>query len=348
MGPADARLAATTIAARNPLGSSTITLTADEVELGTWDPTGAAFTELSAADEPSANAIRVSQVRAGLPTFLSAVFGIDTLQVTRASIATVTGGAVCGVLADRLATINGNWSTDSYDSRLGAYGAGNQGSQSGVCSNGDITAQGNASIYGALHDGVDPGDTVSVSGSVTLSGGASDLPEELPMPSADSTYVRTHNNNANIPRTSRGRVALSGTSLSLNATDILTLSAGTYYFTAFSINGGAELRTTGVVNIYVAGDVHINGHGLVNRDVAPANLTLYIDGSHSVELNGSSDLYGSVIAPGCEAHINGNADVYGMLVADRVELNGNGQMHVDLAMVDRTLGSVATRAVLVQ
>jgi len=339
-GPDDARYAATVLAGRNLVGASAITVETTDIDLGAWDADTRSFTDLAVGEEDEATAVRVTKVDTSFHATLGAVFGAGTLGVKRSSIATVAGGAVCGVLADSAAVINGNWSTDSYASRLGAYGPGNQGSNSGVCSNGDITAQGNARIYGALHDGVDPGDTTSVSGSVTVTGGVSQLPEEIPMPSASSAYARTHNNNSRIPKTSRGRTAVSGTSLSLNSTDILTLSAGTYYFTAFSINGGAELRTTGNVIIYMAGDMHVNGRGIANQTQAPANLTIYVDGARSVELNGSANFYGSVIAPRSESHINGNADVYGMVVSNRIELNGNGKMHVDLAMVEGRLGAI--------
>ena len=108
------------------------------------------------------------------------------------------------------------------------------------------------------------------------------------------------------------------------------------------------LRTNGVVNIYVAGDVTINGAGVVNLNSAPANLTIYVDGSRTVRVNGTSAFYGSIIAPRSAVTVNGTADYFGMLIANTANLSGTGRFHTDLAMVERTLGPSSSRIVLVQ
>ena len=343
-GASSARQAARVVAALNQAGADPITLTDSNIQLGTWNEDTSTFT----VNASSFSAVRVLRSEADVPTFLGQMFGNDHLTVTRSAIATTVGDAVCGVLADTTADIRGTWSTDSYDSRLGRYGGTNVGQQSGVCSNGDLTATGTPNIYGGIHDGRDYGDTMTISGSPTITGSTSELPEEIPMPTVNSSYYRTRNNNANIPRTNRNRSALSGTSFSLSSTDYLTLPAGNYYFTSLSINGQASLRTNGVVNIYVAGDVTINGAGVVNLNSAPANLTIYVDGSRTVRVNGTSAFYGSIIAPRSAVTVNGTADYFGMLIANTANLSGTGRFHTDLAMVERTLGPSSSRIVLVQ
>lgn len=343
-GADTARTTAQVVAALNQAGADPITLDDEDVEIGTWNETTGVFT----VNESSASAIRVTRSEGDVPTFLGRIFGADQLSVTRSAIATTTGDAVCGVLADVLADVRGTWSTDSYDSRLGTYGGSNVGQESGVCSNGDLNAQGTPNIYGSLHDGRDYGDTMTISGSPTITGATTELPEEIPMPTASSAAARTSNNNASIPRTSRGRSAVSGTSFSITSTDTLTLSAGTYYFTSFSINGQATLRTSGVVNIYVAGDVTINGGGIVNLNTAPANLNIYVDGVRQVRVNGNSAFYGTIVAPDSTVTVNGTADYFGMLIADTANLTGTGRFHTDLAMVERELGPTSSRVVLVQ
>lgn len=351
VSPEAARTAAVSMASLNVAGDHAIEIIDDDVEIGTWDATAGTFTVLSGAAESGGNAVRVSRNVNDVPTFMARAFGVGSLSVSRVAIAGTTGSGVaqCGVLASTNAQINGNWSADSYDSDTGSY-ADTQGSSAGVCSNGSVTANGHANVQGSVFYGRDSGDSASVSGSVTISGKVEKLPEEVVMPSADSSAARTSNDNASIPRTSSGKRALSGTSFSMNARDTLTLAAGTYYFTSFSLNGQAVLKVSGAVTIYVAGDVHANGGGILNQTSAPANLTVYVDGSRSVEVNGGADFYGSIIAPDSEAHLNGNADFYGILVAERVELNGNGAFHEDLAMIEDHVGTVEgnSRVVLFQ
>ena len=349
--PAEARAAATYLASLNSAGGSSITLTASEIEIGTWDATTKTFTPLAAAAESTGTAVRISHSVADIPTFLSTAFGVASLGVSRVAISGTAGSgtASCGVLAATVDVINGNWSADSYDSSKGTYLA-TKSSYAGVCADGSITASGNAKIYGSLYYGRDAGDHASVSGSVTVTGSVAKLPKEVTLPTASSTYAKTHNNNATIGKTSSGKSPMDGTKFSMNAKETLTLNAGTYYFTDFSLNGQAQLKVNGAVKIYVAGDFHANGGGILNQASAPKNLTVYVDGAHSVEVNGSADFYGSIISPNSEGHINGNADFYGIIVGNKIELNGNGKFHEDLAMVDAYVGSVGgnERAVLFQ
>lgn len=342
--PAAARSAAIAVAAMNYAGGRQVQVNASEIQIGTYNTSTGIFTPLSGSAESSGTTLRIVKNMSTVRTFLSEIVGVHHLSVSRQATAgsVGSGASVCGVVANILADINGNWSIDSYDSSAGAYSTSTAGQQGSVCSNGDITASGNARVFGDLRYGRDAGDTVSMQGSFSLTGQATPLPAEINFPTVSSTYYATHNNNASIPKTSKNKSVWDGTKFDMNSTATVTIPAGTYYATGFSLNGQARANISGKVIFYVDGDFHANGGGIVNTSQNPANLTVYVSGAHSVELNGNSDFYGSVIAPLSESHINGNNDTYGFLLTKNVELNGNGRMHADLAMLQTFVGNIAS------
>lgn len=340
-GPAAVRAAATTVAGLNTAGGAAVALASGDVQIGTWDSGSATFTLLSGSAEAGGNAVRVRLTHPDIPTFLGDVFGVDALSVTRSSTAGAVGSqaVVCGILVSTLATLDGYWSIDSYTSAVAPYDRRNFGRAGSVCSNASITATGMAKVYGSLRYGRDTGDRATVSSSVTVTGEVRALDAEKVMPSANSAAASRSNNNSRIPRTSSGRSVWDGTKFSVTGSDTVTLSAGTYYCTNFTVDNSARVYVTGPVTIYVKGDFHANGGGIVNTGANPADLTVYVDGSWSVEVNGAADFYGSIIAPNSEAHLNGAADEYGVLVARRAELNGSGRMHADTTLVDHFVGT---------
>lgn len=351
-GPVAVRAAAIEVAAQNAAGSGPILISDSDVLIGTWDATTGAFVAHASADEVDGDAVQVGAPPVGVRASLSWVIGVRNIPVACASVAgaTIKTGISCGIMADHLARLEGTFTADSYDSRIGAYDPADFNANAGVCSNDDITGAGNVLINGGLRDGPDPGDGATVHGSVVITGDTKALPDHVVMPDTSSTYAKSHNSNSTIGNTSSGKSPMDGSKFKMDGKDKLTLSAGTYSFTSFTLDGQAQLTVSGAVNIYVAGDFHANGGGIVNTSQNPADLTVLIDGTHSFQVNGNADLYGAILAPRCEGHINGNANFYGIVVGNDPELNGLGDFHVDEALVETIIGRLPDnhRLVLLQ
>src|SRR5204862_3350295 len=78
--------------------------------------------------------------------------------------------------------------------------------------------------------------------------------------------LESSNDNVRIPRTDKGRVALSGSdgrTLDLHG-DGLTLPAGTYLLSSLSLAGHAEIRLAGPVRIVVTGSIRIERHSRID------------------------------------------------------------------------------------
>ncbi len=99
---------------------------------------------------------------------------------------------------------------------------------------------------------------------------------------------------------------------------------------ALVIPEGSRLR------LYVEGDVHVAGKGILNANSQPINLQLW--GTHQgdvpqdIHLAGNAALNGVVHAPGAAVRIVGNGDVMGAVVAHSITLTGVTDFHYDEAL----------------
>ncbi|HUS32898.1 MAG TPA: hypothetical protein VMZ53_30560 [Kofleriaceae bacterium] len=143
-----------------------------------------------------------------------------------------------------------------------------------------------------------------------------------------------------------------GVSLSGNATEVLTVSAGDYVFTGnWSIGGNASVKKagTGTAYIYVTGtSVSIAGNGISNTDASgnigkPTDLIfMCTDSVTSATVTGGGNGAFAFYCPKADITVNGNGAVYGAIVGKKVTFNGNNAIvHYDAALASLTSSQLA-------
>ncbi|HSB82370.1 MAG TPA: PilX N-terminal domain-containing pilus assembly protein [Candidatus Methylomirabilis sp.] len=235
----------------------------------------------------------------------------------------------------------GGASTDSYDSRNGAYNVAGNRHENGDVST-DSTAAGVVSLTSGSTVGGDvlcgpgcvttgAGAAISNNGTITGTLGQEPFVWNLPLPSVPSNL------------TNLGSVSLSGNTKRDPCS--LTLSEGSYWFSSISITGGAKLCVTGQVTIYVTGSINLGGNGVATANNKPPNFLIYGTSTNptnptapgaqtctDVSIVGNGEFYGAVYAPNADINVSGNGAVFGALAGKTVRINGNGGFHYDEAL----------------
>jgi hypothetical protein len=221
----------------------------------------------------------------------------------------------------------GNAWTDSYDSSKGVYDP--NACKAFICKGNvstDSIAAGTIFVdTGSTIDGdaiVGPGGSpaVAIVNNGTIEGptGTEPATQNLPPSSIPDGLVN------------QGPLTIAGNS-------IRNLDEGTYWFSSISITGNGQLVTTGVVTIYVTGNIDIGGNGIMNTSSLPPNLVIHgtvdpADPSQKtsiVKVHGNGDFYGAVYAPDAALDVFGNGAAFGALVGNTAKINGNGGFHYD-------------------
>lgn len=135
--------------------------------------------------------------------------------------------------------------------------------------------------------------------------------------------------------------------VSLNATSVLHLGAGTYNVNSFTMNGNSQIVIdSGPVIFNVQGQnqgtpITINGGGIVNSTYKPENLQFLYGGTGTLQLNGGEKSAALFYAPNASASINGQADLYGAIVVQTLLQSGGGEIHYDrnLDNLGNTIGN---------
>jgi len=120
---------------------------------------------------------------------------------------------------------------------------------------------------------------------------------------------------------SPGNVSING------AADSISLAPGSYVVANLNLNqpGAIKVQPGGPVRIWVTGNLTLGGSA--NAGGLPSNLTFFVTGGGSVNLNGSGPLVGSIYAP--LAPVSVSTSVFGNVVGSSVTLNSNGAVHFD-------------------
>lgn len=311
-GIAQARSEAVAAAAANTCDGSPVALDANaDVEFGTWDAQSRTFTP--GAVSPTAvriTARRIAARNTAISLTFARVVGRETCDVHASAVAVyASGSAGYGLVGIDSADMNGNASTDSYNSSAGPYSSASARAAGSVSSNGNITLTGNARISGDARPG--PGRTVTRTGNAAVTGSTAPLsaPLSYPPPALPESYI-------------------SGGSVNLNGNDTLTLPAGVYYYSGLSVSGNATIRTTGQVTIYVAGSVSLSGNAVIHQN-RPENFRIRVLGSGPVSVSGNGDLWADIYAPNSAVSFSGNGEFYGAMVGRTLTVSGNGAIHYD-------------------
>lgn len=308
-----------------------LTLPPANIEIGDWDETNQTFTP---SVDDLGEAVRVNHRINDVTTFIGPIFGHDRLAIERSAVAGLhLTGAICGVLADTYAKVNGAILFDSYDSTEGTY-EDTVGANGGICSNQDVVCNGAVDVNGSLL----AGPSGELDSDCDVSGDEGHLPAEVPLPEVDCSEAAAHNDNDQVA------AYVNGLNFRANAQADFEFPPGLYYFENFTINAGADVRINDEVVVCIEnGTATINGDAITNLSEDPHLFTVMAADDSKITLNGNAAFYGSFIAPySDEVKLNGNMDYYGVVVADEVVMNGNLDFHADESLMEE-LGLVATR-----
>ncbi len=301
----------------------------------------------------------------------------DLLQLTSTAIDDRTGACMQMTLQREVDSIwlwaafgkdvlhmDSNARTDSYNSALGTYasqkvngsGASAYADTDGnIGSNGGITLDSNAKVWGDATPG--PSSAVVLHSNASVDGSTNPLaePQELPALVAP-TYA------------SNGNKTVSGT---------FNLAAGNYSYNTFKLNSNATVNVTGPANIvitnftlnsntkfyadttngpvkvwvldnlvldsgvtirpnnYVPADLELN---LLSDNVADPGITIQLD---TVSFSSNSSMYGTIYAPEAKLRIDSNFELFGAMMARNIDLDSNCKIHYDEALATtKASGSV--------
>ncbi len=252
-----------------------------------------------------------------------------------------------GIFGDEELDFSSNAYVDSYDSRDGAYGGSNMGSEGHVGTNGThygcIDLDSNARIYGNAFSGPgsDPDSVIITRSNAEIFGVRDCLEEENDMPSVPlpeglpymGDYFLGGNDTAIIDQS--GEYA--SFRLDSNATVIITADVTLYITGEFSMLSNTELEIDPGANvtIYFGGSFIQNSNTQINN-LSEDPTSLLILGTDSfngeMEWNSNSQLWAAVYVPRADIHLNSNADFFGSISGKSFDCNSNAKIHYDLAL----------------
>ena len=293
----------------------------------------------------------------------------------------VRGGIVAGTPGTSM-TIKNNAEADSYNSSVGPYNGFPDNSNSRIISAGDVDVENNAVIEGDLESGGDVqiSNNGEIRGNLSYGGTASGggYPGGVSGWSAQNASVTAPDSVERLIDTRRSSISSSNdnadptvdidnSSNTLeNCTSTCELTAGDYYLSDITLNGGENARIDtsggdvnivvdgtitiqnnqqievvggGRVNVYVEGDYYQRNGALVTveDDVAP-NFWVYTNPDADVEFNNNAEFTGVIYGPngpnndGADITLDNNAHVYGGVVGDVTFVSNNYGIHYDEAL----------------
>jgi hypothetical protein len=136
--------------------------------------------------------------------------------------------------------------------------------------------------------------------------------------------------------------------ISLSGSKTLTIAGsadGSQTYVEIYVTGDISVSGQGQIviqpgvtaTIYFAGNVDINGNGVLNSNNQPSDFLLYgiqppTNTSEHVNIGGNSQITASIYAPGHDVSVNGagtNGHVYGSTVGKTVTMTGVSNLHYD-------------------
>ncbi len=240
--------------------------------------------------------------------------------------------------------VSGNASTDSYDSRSGAYSDATAGHDGDIGTNtttpGGVTIGGSIFVDGQVAVGPNVADPTSVvtgynpafiTGTPTVVSQSDVFPMPVVNPANDGVNIQTQCPD----QTVNGQTTVTLTSTGgINGTNV-------YCFHDLKINGGGVFTASGPVKIYLTGALKASGNSSIGADSDPTRMAFLLNSSSGATLEegtitGSTLFYGAVYGPGSTINISGNAKVFGSIVGKTISVTGNAEIHYDEAMTTVT------------
>jgi Flp pilus assembly protein TadG len=332
--PTVARTRASYVAGLNHAAGDSVSLIAQDIEIGTWNKETATFTVLPAEDESQGDAVRVTCRRSAnqgnpLTLFFGSMFGASSTDVSASAVTTVEPSRCGLIIGLNKFSMSGSSHTDSYNAENGPYSAASAGMEGHACSNTTIKMSGSTAIGGDAHPG--PGETVDSSSSVGVLGEIEPLQKPLVLAPINPGDAPTNNNNDDIPLSDDNKDPLNDKGeFTLSGGDHVALPPGTYYFSKLTLSGGSSISISGKTIVYVTGTTAISGGSVTNTTFLPKNFQLY--GMGDVKISGDSEFYGAVYAPSSKVERSGGSGYFGMIAGVELVLSGDGGIHADLSL----------------
>jgi len=269
-----------------------------------------------------------------------------------------------GVFGTEFVHMNSDARVDSYDPALGSYAAqainGSGTSQyalagGNVGSNGDITLDQNARVWGSAIPGPQHVDTILGNAVVSGSTAAASEPLELPaisvpgytnygalsvgtattIPSGNRTYTNlTIGNNQTLRIVGPANIVMSNLQLRAGARIEADTTLGDVQLLVidnFIMNAGSQ-----VAPLDLKGE-HLRLN-LLSDNVINPELNVQLD---TVEFDSNSKFYGTILAPTAAIQLSSNFELFGALLARSVDMSSNVRVHFNEALLDASGGAQA-------
>ncbi len=249
---------------------------------------------------------------------------------------------LAGVVGIDSVTLSSKDVLDSFDSSLGPYGVGNQGSAATVLSNGAITLSGatvngdvrssqgavGVAVHSTVTGDVTAGTTISNDG--TIGGTATPSSPAAPIVAPPVAACSPFSNAAGIGGQFTYNAAKGD--LSLAAGKTATLANGSYCFHNVTLAKSSVLTVTAPVAIALTGQLSSDNATLLNTTSVPAKLQISssFTGKDGVTLTGGGGSYMTVYAPRTSIDLTGHAETFGTLIGKILTVSGNSAVHFDV------------------
>ena len=88
----------------------------------------------------------------------------------------------------------------------------------------------------------------------------------------------------------------------------------------------------GELDVFIDGDLTMNGRNVVGHELRPANVRIYVSGR--VILNGSNTIAANLYAPNSLLNLNSGNEVFGSVFVGELSSNSESRFHYDRAVID--------------
>jgi Tfp pilus assembly protein FimT len=319
--------------------SSERTLTISDFQTATGDVVG--DIEISITDPEGDNPIIESN---GRVAFGSSQIQTRIVQVGLGGFPAFSFGAFGndGMYIDRQITL------DSYDSRNGAYGGVNIGSEAYIGTNstlsGGIWIDADSEIKGSVFSGYDsdPDQVVITDGSATIYGEKRSLHSAFVLPSVITPIGLPYRGDYSLDDNNLDTINVSGEygsfSLGKNSTlriegDVILFITSDFYMDKNSV---LEIASDASLTIYLgAGDFEMDaGAAMNNLSLDPSKLLVYGTGSFNGEIymDQNTTFYGAIYASQGNVRLDASSGFYGAAVAKNVMIDVGAVIHYDKSL----------------
>ena len=264
-----------------------------------------------------------------------------------------------GAFGKEFVHMDANSRIDSYNSDTGTYatedinGTGtnrhaHEGGDTG--SNGDISLDQNAKVWGDAIPG--PEHMTTVLGNAFVTGGTGAATQTVDFP---ALTVPTYTNYGALTVTGTTTIPSGNrtyTNLTINASKTLNITGpANIVISNLTLKSNAQLNviaTGGDVTLWVLDNFVLNSNSqiaptdfkakhlrmnMLSDNVLNPELNVQLD---QVEFDSNSKFYGTILAPSAAISINSNFNMYGSLLARSINLHSNANFHFDEALLNAT------------